>query len=163
MPRSGGEFPGQSLADHHAGLGNAVKRNEGTEARTFFLTEKQLIESGEPGDRDTRTAIRPLLVVVLIPLDCAGHVQNSILDCCSIGTGRQFRKLCVQRLQRAAFNIVRRLERFVRLDEIIEVADRETGQTVQMRMVFRRHPRCIAGDERPEHLLGFPRLKRTQG
>ena len=49
--RSGGhgKLAGQRLGDQGAGLGNAIKLDEGAEARALGLAEQHLVKRAEPG------------------------------------------------------------------------------------------------------------------
>ena len=96
----GGEPPFQRVADERPGLGDAVERGEGAEARPPLLPDQDLVERLEPLARDARAALRPLLLGVLVALDRAGDVEERVLDRLAVGVGRQLGEPGVERLQR---------------------------------------------------------------
>src|ERR1700749_4188257 len=78
--------PRQRAVDHGDGVGNAIDRDKGTEARALLLAEQHLVEHVEPVERDARPAILALLHMIqerLAPPDLVDHVLY--LLCSRIG------------------------------------------------------------------------------
>src|SRR6202165_250294 len=141
--------PRPRAVDHRYRVRQSIDRDEGAEARAFFLAEQYLIEHVEPVERDTRPAILALLHRVqerLAPADLVDHV----LDFLRRRVRRQLRQCIAQILQRDALGIGRLAEFLRRRDKIAIIVDGVADHGVEPGVGLRRDPGTIASDEAPQ-------------
>src|SRR5690554_4777353 len=125
MALTAGQCAVQRLSDQRARLLDAVKLDEGTEARPLRLAEQHLVERREP------IAQRLEAVRLADGVDLA-------LNALGKRALRQFGETPLELGERGTLLFVRRAIALRRLDEIVEVADRVADQLIEQGMLLRR-------------------------